>query len=135
MGSIQAHEGCRLGPQAIVEGPTSMNANSRLAAGAQLSGSLLLDDVKLGRGAVVEDSVIGEGATIGAGATLGSGVAEIATRDGQVHEADSIGAIVGPNATIGPGAVLEPGTVVGANAEVAAGARVSGRIPDGGWVT
>lgn len=135
LGRVQLGEGCRLGPQAIVEGPSSLSANTRLAAGAQLATSLVLDDVKLGRGALVEHSVVGEGATIGAGAVLGAGEAEITTADGQAHQLDRIGAIVGPAATIGPGAVLAPGTIVGAEATIASGARVRGRIPDGGWVT
>jgi len=135
VGQVQFDEGCRLGPQAVVEGPTSLSANTRLGAHAQVSSALLLDGVKIGRGAVVEDSVVGEAATIGADVTIGAGEAEVIAEDGQAHQLPRFGAIVGPGVEIGPGATLEPGTIVGANAEIAAGARVTGRIPDGGWVT
>lgn len=132
-GAVQIQGGSRLGPQVNVDGASSLHPNVRLTAGSQVARSLLLDGVRVGRNATIEDTVLAEGVTIGAGATLGSDTAEPRTDEG-LHQVDRMGAVVGEGTSVGAGAVLTPGTIVGANATIEPGAVVSGRVPDGGWV-
>jgi mannose-1-phosphate guanylyltransferase len=65
-----------------------VGAGSELAAGAEVTRSVLLDGVTVGEGARVVDSIVGEGALIGAGSVV---------------EAESV---------IGDGYAVAPGTVV-----------------------
>lgn len=132
-GAVLVEAGATVGTGAIVQGPTSLGKNARVSAGAFVRRSLVLDGVKLGPRAVVEDSVIAEGVDIGAGVVIGGGPCRAEAEDG-LHKVARLGAIVGEGCRIGPGAVLAPGTVLGNRVTVAPGARVRGRVPDGGWV-
>lgn len=132
-GAVHVAGGVHAEANTVLEGPSALHANVRVRPGAQVSASLLFDGVRLGRGAIAEHSVLAEGVTVGAGAVLGAGPATPRI-DGQAHDVERMGAVVGEGSTIGPGAVLAPGTIVGAEATVAPGARVSGTVPDGGWV-
>lgn len=79
---------------ADVRDGTSIGAAGRVAAGARVEGSVLLDKVVIGEGAVVSRSVIGEGAVIRAGAVVdGSALAD--------------GAVVECGRHLGPGSVVE----------------------------
>ena len=54
--------------------------------------------------------------------------------EGEWHEVESVGGLLGEDAEIGAGAVIESGTIVGARARVGANARLRGTIPNGGIV-
>jgi len=62
--------GATADPSATITGGTAVGADSRVAAGAIVDGSVLFDGVTIGEGARVTASVVGAGATIGAGAVL-----------------------------------------------------------------
>ena len=70
-------DGCRVGPQAV------------------LRDSVLWNDVSVGAGALVEESIVAGGARIGENARVGRG------------------SVIGHDVVIEPGAVLEPGSRVG----------------------
>ena len=62
--------GATADPSATIIGGTAVGADSTVAAGAVVHGSVLFDGVTIGEGAKVTASVIGAGARIGAGAVL-----------------------------------------------------------------
>ncbi|HKA66291.1 MAG TPA: NDP-sugar synthase [Solirubrobacterales bacterium] len=61
-------DGARVGPRAVVSG------GCRVAAGAEVRESVLLDDCSLGEGARVGGSVLAPGVTVGAGAELSGAI-------------------------------------------------------------
>lgn len=62
--------GATADPSATIIGGTAVGADSTVAAGAVVNGSVLFDGVTIGEGATVTASVVGAGARIGAGAVL-----------------------------------------------------------------
>jgi mannose-1-phosphate guanylyltransferase len=82
--------GASADPSATIIGGTAVGADSTVAAGAVVDGSVLFDGVRIGEGAKVTASVIGAGARIGAGAVLD-------------------GVVIGTGADIGPGNELRHG--------------------------
>jgi mannose-1-phosphate guanylyltransferase len=61
-------------PAARTTGGTVIGAGSRICAGAEVTGSVLFDDVTIGAGAQVRGSVLGRRARIGDGAVLDGAV-------------------------------------------------------------
>ncbi len=62
--------GAEVADDAVVTGGTAVGAGARVAAGATVEGSVLLDGAVVGAGAVVRGSVVGRDATVGPGAAL-----------------------------------------------------------------
>ena len=66
--------GADIHPAARTGGGTVIGAGSRIGEGADVTGSVLFDDVRIGAGARVRASVLGRGARIGEGAVLDDAV-------------------------------------------------------------
>jgi mannose-1-phosphate guanylyltransferase len=62
--------GAEVDASARCVGGTTVGHRCRVAAGAEVDGSVLFDDVAIGAGAVVRRSVVGFGASVAAGAVL-----------------------------------------------------------------
>jgi mannose-1-phosphate guanylyltransferase len=77
-------DGAVVNPGATVCGGSAVGARCVVADGAEVTGTVLFDEVMVGAGAVVHDSVVGRGVRIGAGARLD-------------------GVVIGDGATIGTG--------------------------------
>jgi mannose-1-phosphate guanylyltransferase len=63
-------DGAEVDPAARTAGGTVIGPGARIAAGAEVTASVLFDDVRIGAGARVTASVLGRGARIGGGAVL-----------------------------------------------------------------
>jgi NDP-sugar pyrophosphorylase family protein len=98
-----------------------------------VSNSILMDDVNLGAGCVVQDSVIGFGVAARAGLLAASGAATIEI-EGEWHTVRQVGALIGEDAELGNGVSLECGTMLNERARAASGARLRGNIPSGAVV-
>ena len=96
--------GAEVASDAVVDGGTVVGAGCTVAAGARVSGSVLMTDVRVGPGAVVQDSVIATGAVVGECAHLVAAViAEDAHIGADVELLD--GARVWPEARLGDGSI------------------------------
>jgi len=94
-------EGGEVDDAAQVTGGSTVGRSSRVASGALVHGSVLLDGSSVGASAVVEDSVIGAGARIDAGAVVS-------------------GCVIGDGARIGSGNELRAGARVWPGVELPA---------------
>jgi len=66
--------GCRVHPDAVLEGGSTVGAGATVAQRARIDGSVLFDGAAVGAGAEVVRSVIGAGAVIGDGAVVSDAV-------------------------------------------------------------
>ena len=132
-GPVSIGEGCEIGPQAVILAATSLGDNVHLGPFSLVDNSILMDDVDVGPGCILQDSVAGMGAKLRAAVAAARGKAS-AQIEGEWHEVESVGGLIGEDAEIGSGTVIESGTIVGARARVGANARLRGAIPNGGVV-
>ena len=96
--------GAEVAPDAVVDGGTVVGPGCTVAAGARVSGSVLMAKVRVGTGAVITDSVVATGAVVGERAHLAAVViAEGASIGADVELLD--GARVWPDAQIGDCAI------------------------------
>lgn len=132
-GPVVVGEGATIEPGAIVRGPASIGANTRVESGATVNASVLMEDVRVGAGAHVDRSVLGDGCIVRGGATLarGEGVAE--TSEG-VHQLEDVGAMVGEGCTVEGAARVLPATLVGNQARLHAGSTARTRVSEAGEV-
>jgi UDP-N-acetylglucosamine diphosphorylase / glucose-1-phosphate thymidylyltransferase / UDP-N-acetylgalactosamine diphosphorylase / glucosamine-1-phosphate N-acetyltransferase / galactosamine-1-phosphate N-acetyltransferase len=109
-GNVRVHETARL------EGPTAIGSGSRIAALAVVERSILFDDVEIGEGAIVADSVLGQGVSVGASARIESlpgAELEIEVKGKKVvPEIDRLGAVVRDGASIAAGTVVRAGSLI-----------------------
>jgi len=126
-------EGCEIGPQVVISPSTSVGKNVRIGPFTEVKDSILMDDVSIGSGSVVANSVIGMGSDLGTRFTSLSGAASVEV-EGEWHRVEAIGSQIGDDVVIAGGVVAEPGTIVGAKCKVGAMVRLRGNVPNGSIV-
>ena len=117
-GPIKLGDGVRLGDGARLVGPTTIGALCSIGEGALVEASALFDNVRIGAGATVLDSVLGEGVEVGERAKLSSASGRELTIDVKGvrvrPELDRLGAVVGDGARVPDGSVVEAGSLIDA---------------------
>jgi len=129
VGPLVIGDGCEIGPNVCLFPATSVADNVVIGAGSVLSNSVIGDDVNIGPGCIIQDSVIDRNTVIGARFTAASGDADVSV-DGEYHRV-ALGAMLGEDCTLGPGVTAQPGTVAGNYSKVRAHKLIAGRLPDG----
>jgi len=132
-GPVAIGEGCEIGPHAVILAATSLGNNVHVGPFSLVDNSILMDDVDVGAGCTLQDTVAGMGAKLRAAVVAARGRAS-AQIEGEWHEVESVGGLIGEDAELGSGTVVESGTIVGARARIGANARLRGTIPNGGFV-
>lgn len=117
----------RVYPNASVLRGTAIGTNVRIESNATVRNSILMDDVRVGAGSVIQDAIIGENASIAPNTTIPGGPADVYL-DGTEHPDVVFGGVVGDNATVGANATVTPGTLVGNGAVVFENALLDGHI-------
>jgi glucose-1-phosphate thymidylyltransferase len=148
---VRVAESARVHPDATLQPPVVVGADSEVAAGAVLGPNVavgynatiganatlrdvLLDsDCRIEAGTTLLDCVVGEAVDIGAGTVAPGGPGDVRVGE-TVFEDQQLGAVLADRASIGGGVTLAPGTLVGANVDIAPGVYASGTIDDGAEV-
>ncbi|WP_251344433.1 sugar phosphate nucleotidyltransferase [Haloplanus halophilus] len=116
-------------PQAAVLRGVSLGDNVSIGAGAIVENTILLSDVTLKRGAVVTDCIVGSNTTLGPNTTIEGGQTDVVL-DETFHRDVILGALLGDNVAGGGNVTISPGTIVGNGATLGGGTYVSGRVDD-----
>ena len=145
--SVWVAESARVHPDATLQPPVVVGADSEVAAGAVLGPNVavgynatiganttlrdvLLDsDCRIEAGATLLDCVVGQTVDIGAGTVAPGGPGDVRVGE-RVFENQSLGAVVADRASVGGGVTFAPGTLVGANVDIGTGVHASGTIDD-----
>jgi bifunctional UDP-N-acetylglucosamine pyrophosphorylase/glucosamine-1-phosphate N-acetyltransferase len=115
-GPIWLGSNVRIGRGVRLEGPLALGNGTWVDAGARLSRVVAFDGVRVGEGAVVEDSVMGAGVSVGASARLESRPGSELEIDVKgklvVPEIPRLGVVAGDGAEIAPDACVPAGTLL-----------------------
>jgi len=120
--------GCDIGPSVSIMPAASIGNNVVISSFTEIKNSVIGDDVNLGSGSLVQDSVIDNGCVISGRFTAGSNAAEVKVDD-DYHQV-RVGAMLGEHCEVGHGVVMAPGAIIGNYTRVQALKLVSGRLPD-----
>lgn len=127
VGPVVIGNNCDLGPNVCILPNTSIGDNVNILPFSNVKNSVIGNDVHIGPGCILQDSVVDSGCIIKGHFTAYSGEADV-NIDG--HQLINVGAMLGECCSIGNNVTAEPGVILGNNCEVQALKSVSGRLPD-----
>jgi glucose-1-phosphate thymidylyltransferase len=120
--------GCDIGPNVCLLPATSIGNNVVISPFTEVKNSVIGDDVDIGPGCIIEDSVINKGCVIKGRFTACSGQDEIRV-NGEYHQVN-VGVLMGEGCNLSSNVTAQPGTVVGNYCRVKAMKLLSGWLPD-----
>jgi UDP-N-acetylglucosamine diphosphorylase/glucosamine-1-phosphate N-acetyltransferase len=128
VGPVVIGGNCDIGPNVCILPATSIGNNVVISSFSEIKSSVIGDDVNIGPGCIIQDSVIDKGCVIKGHFTASSSEAN-AEVNGEHHPVN-IGAMLGEGCSLSNGVVAQPGVIVGNYSQVQALKLISGRLPD-----
>jgi UDP-N-acetylglucosamine diphosphorylase/glucosamine-1-phosphate N-acetyltransferase len=120
--------GCDIGPHACVMPSTSIGDNVVITSFTQIKNSIIGNDVNLGPGCFVSDSIIDKGCVIKGRFTALGGPSEV--RINGESPSINVGVIMGEDCEVESNVTAQPGTIVGNYCQIQLMKLISGRLPD-----
>jgi glucose-1-phosphate thymidylyltransferase len=127
-GPVVIGRGCEIGPNVCIMPATSIGDNVVISPFTEIINSVIDDDVNIGPGCIISDSVIGRGCVIKGHFTACSGPSEVRV-NGECPLVN-VGAMLGEDCKLGNNVVAQPGVIVGNSCQVQALKLISGHLPD-----
>lgn len=128
VGPVILGNNCDIGPNVCIFPATSIGDNVVVSPFTEVENSVIGDDVNIGPGCIIQDSVIDKGCIIKGHFAAYSGQTEVKI-NGEHHLA-SVGAMLGEGCSLGSNVVAQPGVIIGNYSQVQTMKLVSGRLPD-----
>jgi UDP-N-acetylglucosamine diphosphorylase/glucosamine-1-phosphate N-acetyltransferase len=120
--------GCDIGPQVCILPATSIGDNVVISSFTEIKNSVIGDDVNIGPGSIISDSVIDKGCVLQGRFTALGGQSEVRV-NGESPEIN-VGVIMGEECHVESGVTAQPGAIVGNYCQVRMTKLLSGRLPD-----
>ncbi len=127
-GPVVIGRGCEIGPNACILPFTSIGDNVVITPFTQIKNSVIGNDVSIGAGSVIQNSVIDRGCVIEDNFGAISGETEIKINDG--YHLVNIGAMVGEGCRLESHIVARPGVIIGNYSRIQSLKVISGKLPD-----
>ena len=121
-------EGCDIGPNVCILPATSIGDNVVISAFTEIKNSVIGNDVNIGTGGIIQDSVIDKGCVIKGHFTACSSRTEIRVND-ECHLIN-VGAMLGEGCSLGNSVAAQPGVIVGNYCQVQSLKLIGGDLPD-----
>ena len=125
-GPVVIGEDCDIGPSVCIQPSSSIGNNVIISPFTVIRNSVIGDDVNIGPGCLIYNSVIDKGSIIRGQFTACGGPAEIKT-DGDYYNVD-VGVMMGEGCRLGVNVQAEAGTIIGNYSQVQG--KAAGRLPD-----
>ena len=127
-GPVVIGDTCEIGPNVCILPATSIGNNVVISPFTEIKNSVIGDDVNIGPGCTIEDSVIDKGCIIKGHFTACSGQDEV--RVNHERHLVNVGAMLGEGCSLGNSVVAQPGVIVGNYSQVQPLKLIGGRLPD-----
>ncbi len=132
VGPVVIGEGCEIGPNVCILPATSIGKNVVISPFSEIENSVVGDDVSIGPGSIVQDSVIDRGTIMGGHFTACSDDVEIIV-NAEIHLV-KVGAMLGECCNLGNSVTIQPGAIIGNHSRIKSLKLISGVLPDGSLV-
>jgi len=127
-GPMVIGDGCEIGPNVCLFPATSIGNNVVISSFTEVKNSVIGNDVNIGSGSIIHDTVIDNGCVIKGQFTASSGQEEVTVE--HEHHLVNVGAMLGEGCTVGNSVVAQPGVIVGNYSQIRSLKLISGRLPD-----
>jgi len=119
-------EDCDIGPGATILPSTSIGDSTRIGPHSEVRNCIIMNDVRIGSGTIISDSVIGASCTLGDLLVIETGTCVVEVEEAFLRA--DFGAIFADDVTTGSRVLASPGTVLGTAARIGSGASIRGSI-------
>ncbi|MFC2017005.1 bifunctional sugar-1-phosphate nucleotidylyltransferase/acetyltransferase [Chloroflexota bacterium] len=128
VGPVVIGRNCDIGPNVCILPATSIGSNVVISSFSEIKNSVIGDDVNIGPGSIIQDSIIDKGCIIKGHFTACSGEVDVRVND--EHHPVTVGVMLGEGCSLGNSVAAQPGTIVGNYSQVQALKLISGRLPE-----
>jgi len=127
-GPVVVGAGCDIGPHVCIMPSTSIGDNVVISSFTQIKNSVIGNDVSLGPGCFVSDSIIDRGCVIKGRFTALGGQSEV--RVNGESPLINVGVIMGEDCKVDSNVTAQPGAIIGNYCQIQMLKMISGRLPD-----
>lgn len=120
---------CEIGPNTVILPSTSIGDNASIDSSVEIQNSILMNDVRIGSGSYISNSIIGANNIIGPQFSTEVGRDLMIEMKGVLHHAELLGTIIGDDNTLANRVLIKAGKMIANNCNVEAGAIVHKDIP------
>jgi len=128
IGPVIIGEGCDIGPNVCILPATSIGKNVVISPFTEIENSVIGDDINIGPGSIIQDSVIDKGCILGGHFTVCTDETEVKIDD--EYHVVKVGAMLGEGCNLGSNVTAQPGVIVGNYSRVRSLKLIAGRLPD-----
>ena len=126
VGPVSIGEDCDIGPGVVILPSTSIGDSARIGPHSEVRNSIIMNDARIGSGAIISDSVVGASSILGDQMVVESGPCVVEVEETFLRA--EFGAILSDNVTAGARVMSHAGTVVGSGARIDSGCAIRGNI-------
>lgn len=126
VGPVSIGADCDIGPCATILPSTSIGDSVRIGSHTEIRNSIIMNDARIGSGAIISDSVVGESCTLADQLVVETGPCVVDVEDS--FKRAEFGAIFADDVAAGSRVLANAGTVVGTGARIGPGSVVRGWI-------
>jgi glucose-1-phosphate thymidylyltransferase len=127
-GPVVIGAGCDIGPHVCIMPSTSIGDNVVISSFTQVKNSVIGNDVSMGPGCFVSDSIIDRGCVIKGRFTALGGQSEV--RVNGESPLINVGVIMGEDCKVDSNVTAQPGAIIGNYCQIQMLKMISGRLPD-----
>ena len=128
VGPVVIGASCDIGPNVYIAPATSVGDNVVISPFSEVRNSVMGDDVNIGSGSIIQDSVIDDGCVISGHFIACSSETEIKVNS--EYHLIKVGAMLGVGCNLGSNIVAQPGVIIGNYSQIQSMKLVSGKLPD-----
>ncbi len=127
-GPVVIGSGCDIGPNVCIMPATSIGDNVAVSPFSEIKNSVIGNDVTVGTGCIISDSVIDKGCVLKGRFTAVGGQSDI--RINGEYPSINVGVIMGEDCNVESNVTAQPGVIVGNSCQIQMSKIVSGHLPD-----
>lgn len=131
VGPVAIGKNCDIGPNTVILPSTAIGDNVSINSSVEIQNSILMNDVRVGSGSFISNSIIGANNTIGPHFSTEVGRELMIEMKGILHHAELLGTVTGDDNSIGNRVLIKAGKMVANNCTIEAGSTVHKDIPPG----
>lgn len=134
VGPVVIGKNCDIGPNTVIMPSTAIGDNTSIGPSVEIQNSILMNDVRVGSGSHISNSIIGANNIIGPHFSTEVGRELMIEMKGILHHAELLGTVTGDDNNIGNRVLIKAGKMVANNCAIEAGTIVHKDMPPGSIV-
>ena len=129
VGPVVIGNNCSIGPNAVILPSTAIGDNTSIDSSVEIQNSIIMNDVRIGSGSYISNSIIGANNNIGPHFSTEVGRDLMIEMKGILHHAELLGTVIGDDNNIANRVLIKAGKIISNNCNLEAGITVHKDIP------